>query len=454
MRAPRLSHSDHSRRGGVTPLTVLSISLLLGMVAVAVDGGTLMQERRHVQASADAAALAAAAELYTHYPANRGTDPAPHSAQAAALTNALANGFTNDGIQSSVSVTFSPNNYQGGPNVGKPVPAGYVEVIIQYNVDRTFSNIFGTGAVPVRARAVARGIGAPVGYNLVLLTLRATPALIINGSGNLKVNGAVYVNTSYSSAIQLNGGGTILAPVFDLVGAVGGLLGWLLGLLGLDGKSTSPTAVQPIPDPLRYLSAPDTTTLSAATTPTNLVITSGTVDLYPGIYTGGIIIKGGTVTLHANGDGTPGIYYLQGGGFSVSRNATVTSDSAGVMIYNAWQSVTDIISISTSAAVTLQPPTTGPYRGISLFQAPGTLALIEANAVPALTLIGNSSGTTSIGGAIYAAYAPVNLSSKNSGNFLCGQLVADTLTVSGSYQVTIDPNGQLIANGRSIGLVE
>src|SRR6185437_10775075 len=89
----------HRRRGSVTPLTVLSLALLLGVIAVAVDGGSLMEERRHVQATADAGALAAAA----------------------------ANGFSNDGVQSVVTVSVSPQNYQDGPNAGKALPAGYVE---------------------------------------------------------------------------------------------------------------------------------------------------------------------------------------------------------------------------------------------------------------------------------------------------------------------------------------
>ncbi len=92
---------------------------------------------------------------------NQGTDP-KNTAQASALAIAAANGFSNDGVQSVVTVSVSPQNYQGGPNAGKALPAGYVEVIIQYNAGRTFSNVFGSGAVPVRARAVARGQWTPL----------------------------------------------------------------------------------------------------------------------------------------------------------------------------------------------------------------------------------------------------------------------------------------------------
>src|SRR6185437_12389178 len=84
------------RRGTVTPLTILNLSLLVGVVALAVDGGTLMEARRHAQAAADAAALAAATDLYSNYLTNQGLDP-KGTALTSALANASANGFVNDG---------------------------------------------------------------------------------------------------------------------------------------------------------------------------------------------------------------------------------------------------------------------------------------------------------------------------------------------------------------------
>src|SRR6516165_7410422 len=141
--------SLRSRRGGsVTPLAVLSLTLLVSVVALVVDGGSLMEVRRHAQATADAAALAAATDLYANYAANKGADP-KGTAATSAQSIASANGFSNDNVQSVVTVNVSPQNYQGGPNAGSALPPGYVEVIVQYNACRTFSGIFGTGTVPV-----------------------------------------------------------------------------------------------------------------------------------------------------------------------------------------------------------------------------------------------------------------------------------------------------------------
>ena len=63
LRAP-ISLAGSTRRGMVTAQVALSLSALMAMLAVVADGGLLLVERRHAQATADAAALAAASDLY------------------------------------------------------------------------------------------------------------------------------------------------------------------------------------------------------------------------------------------------------------------------------------------------------------------------------------------------------------------------------------------------------
>ena len=49
----------------------------------------------------------------------------------------------------------------------------------------------------------------------------------------------------------------------------------------------------------------------------------------PGIYTTGIAVTGGTVTMNA------GTYILRGGGLTVSGGSLAVAANAGVLIYNA-----------------------------------------------------------------------------------------------------------------------
>src|SRR2546428_156579 len=81
------SPTAHPRAGAVAIWLLLCVGVILGIVAIALDGGRMMEERRRGQAAADAAALAAAADLYENYPQNKGSDPngtASAAAQSAA----------------------------------------------------------------------------------------------------------------------------------------------------------------------------------------------------------------------------------------------------------------------------------------------------------------------------------------------------------------------------------
>jgi len=142
----------------VTAQVALSLSALMAMLAVVADGGLLLVERRHAQATADAVAWAAASDLYANWKTNHGTDPSG-TALASAMGVASANYYTNDGTTSTVAVNISPRKYSGGPNAGTPLPAGYAEATVTWYQQRFFSGIFGSGAIPVSARAVAGVIG-------------------------------------------------------------------------------------------------------------------------------------------------------------------------------------------------------------------------------------------------------------------------------------------------------
>ncbi|HEY7311092.1 MAG TPA: pilus assembly protein TadG-related protein [Gemmataceae bacterium] len=450
----RLSlHPSPTRDGGVTPLTVLSLSLLVSVVAVAVDGGALFEHRRHVQAAADAAALAAAADLFANYPTNQGADP-KGTAAASALANAAANGFSNDGVQSTVTVNLSPQNYQGGSKAGQPVPAGYVEVIVQYNAGRTFSSIFSSGSIPVRARAVARGQWTPLSNLVTSFSLTASAAVSVSGLAGLSINGAMQVNSRSTTAVSLTGTAGLSTSQITLnPSSGGGLIASIESFLSGLGKTSPTITTNPsTPDPLRYLSAPDLVQLGLSTQGTNLVIGNTNTDLYPGVYNGGITVNGSaTVTLHANADGTPGIYYLQGGGFALSSTAkiqTASTETAGVMIYNDWQSSSDAISVSVLAGLQLTPPTSGIYKGISIFQKRGTFS----SSGPAVSIGGL--GAINVTGLIYAAHANVNLSGQSSTNVMAGAVLADTLNVSGLAVVNINPGSSPVACTRLYGLVE
>src|SRR5262245_57107956 len=126
-----LSAPSRVRRGMIAAFVAVMLTVLVGVAALAVDGGLLQDNRRRVQAGADAAALAAASVLFQNYRTLTVLQPDPGSKAAdAARDVAKRNGYPNDHITADVTVNIPPKT---GPFTGK---LAYVEVVVTYYQDR------------------------------------------------------------------------------------------------------------------------------------------------------------------------------------------------------------------------------------------------------------------------------------------------------------------------------
>jgi Flp pilus assembly protein TadG len=429
MRTNRLlSRSRNSRRGAIVVLVAACMAIVLAFVAISIDGGGLLEQRRQAQASADAAALAAAEDLFRKYPTNKGVD-AEGTAAAAAAAIASANGFTNDGVSSTVDIRMNPQTYSGGSNPGTTIPKGYVEVSLQYNQQRAFSAIIGSGTIPVKARSVARGQWEPAFVGIHVLDMHAPSALRATGGGQGTVSGgaAVIVNSDAPDAAVTTGGSTLTATDFSITGGTSG--GGFIG--------TVTTGAQPQPDPLRHLPEPRLSDYSEQSNGPKQYA-NGNRTLSPGVYHGGISISG-----QANVILLPGIYYMDGGGFSMTGQGNLYA--AGVMIYNAPKSSSDVINISGSngGSVTMTPPVSGTYRGLTLFQ--------NRTATQDMTISGN--GNFNVTGTFYASNALLNVTGNGAAN-IGSQYISRLLDVTGGAGLLIDYNPNNVIPRRLLHLVE
>jgi hypothetical protein len=124
--------------GQMLVLFVLALGVLMGFVAMSIDVGMILHERRSAQNAADAAALAGVQEL----------PGSPSAAVLAAQQWAAQNGFSSeDGATITVNTP-----YQGNP--------GAVEVIIEEETPFLFARALGLDSINVHARAVATRDGA------------------------------------------------------------------------------------------------------------------------------------------------------------------------------------------------------------------------------------------------------------------------------------------------------
>jgi hypothetical protein len=419
----------------IAVLVLLCLAVLVGVAAIALDGGMALAERRRAQDVADAAAMAAAADLFAHYQTNNGQD-INGTAAASALALAKANGYSNDGAQSTVTVRVSPAQpVQGDPTItdssGNLKP-GYAEVTVQYNEPRFFSALWGQGTIPIQARAVARGTWSVVVDGILLLDPSSSGALTAKGNGSFTVTGAsIVVNSSDPNGALASGGATVTAPTFYFAGTPGNTTSG-----GGQFNGTVQSTVTPTPDPLAYLPPPNPSSLPLQSSQTLKINGSQPVTINPGLYVGGIQISGpGSITLQ------PGIYYLQGGGFSFTGQGTVTGN--GVMIYNAPLANTDSINLNGQGALTITPMTTGLYQGISFFQ--------DRTSTVSPSISGN--GNLNISGTFYAARASVQITGNGRGDVVGSQYISFGLTLGGNGSLSISWSGST-ARTRRIGLIE
>ena len=331
--------SQH-RSGAVIPLVAIALVAVLGLAALSIDGGNMYRERRNTQVAADAAADAAAMELLAGFPKNGGVDTTD-KARRAARALASAHGFG----ESSVVVNTPPLS---GAFAGK---TGYVEVLVKTNPSRFFSRIFGDKALEVNSRAVAAGSLIPTKASVLVLDPTKKNALKLKGrSSSLSVGGDVIVNSDNKRAVEVNKKAQLKA---EHVLVTGGL-----------GKSSKrnidadiQTGVGPTPDPWESMPAPlKGPTLNANDFKT-VVGASNTYTLNPGTYKELKFDKNDKVTLK------PGIYYVDGGGFELKGDSTLSG--SGVTIYNTGKRG---FKVATKGDVKISPPTSGTYKGISLFQ--------------------------------------------------------------------------------------
>ncbi len=416
-----------SRRGAIVVMVAFCLTVLLVCAAISLDGGGLLEQRRRAQATADAAAMAAAESVFRNYPTDHGQDP-NDAANDRGHEIAYANGFTDDGTNTIVTVHVSPEKYMGGPHKGETLPPGYAEVVVQRKQKRYFSAIIGSGSIPITARAVARGNWSPAFVGIHVLDLHEPSALRSTGGGAGQVTGgaAVIVNSDAPDAAVTTGGGTVTADNFSVVGGTSG--GGFIGNMN--------TGMQPQPDPLRGIPQPNK---SDYTTQSNgpKHYSNGNRTLSPGVY-GGI-----TITGQANVTMLPGIYYMDGGGFSFHGQGNLVAN--GVMIYNAPNSPSDGINLSgaNGGSVSITPPTSGVYKGMTLFQ--------NRSADHTMSISGNAN--FSVKGTFYTANGHMNVTGNGAAQ-IGSQYVSRTLDINGGGGMLIDYDADDVIPRRVLGLVE
>ncbi len=244
-------------------------------------------------------------------------------------------------------------------------------------------------------------------------------ALNLSGNAALTLPGNVVVDSNSASALTASGGSSITASSIRVVGGI--------SKSGTVSFSTTPkTDVNAVADPFTGLAEPNPNAVGeqnfgAAN------IGGGSATLNPGIYTQINISGSAAVTFN------PGVYIIEGGGFSVSGNAVASG--SGVTIFNTGGNYNanygtsntggsyGAINLSgNSQLVNLTAPTSGTYQNILIFQDPNDSQTLS---ISGNTLVGKNNATS----IFYAPKATLNVSGNSE---LFAPLIVDDLTISGN----------------------
>jgi hypothetical protein len=235
--------------------------------------------------------------------------------------------------------------------------------------------------------------------------------MAVKGTASISTNCPVYVDSSDAMALDKTGSGNITATV-DIVGNY--------KQVGSGSITPAPnTGQSSVADPLAGLAVPS----FSGCDQTNYS-TSGSPTLNHGVYCGGISITGsGTITLN------PGIYIMNGGGFSKVGSANIIANN--VMIYNTATSghTMGAISVAGSGTLTMSAMTTGTYEGVLFFQ----------DRTQSIGATVNGSTSSVVTGTLYFPAANLTYTGTSTAQFTA--LVADTITMVGTTALKNDSNG-------------
>lgn len=451
---------------------------MLAMVGLVIDGGMSYAEFRRTQTAADSSALAAATYLWKNTTAQcSATSSTPSSDACGGLNYASVQGYRSD-TGATVTVTHPAANSGTYSSTQYATYGDYVYVTISRPLSSFFINIIFQGSIKVEASAIAGISRVPMNYALFSLgspcsssangtSPAANGGIIVSGGGNLTVNnGAMFSNCTGSPAVNVTGSGNLSGDGIQTSGTCSGVPSSVSCDTGLAQQS----------DPMGSLTWPCSTAgsgnqgTSVATYgycryQGSVTGNVGTIVIDPGVYdvispsgnstvwlrSGVYVIRGGVSNEALDFAGSTGIRDCGASGApsqcsghtggEVLVNATneydatrSTSNPEGVYPNPCNDNVSPSptgsgISLTGNSGFQLTAMTSGPFSGLTVWQACGLGNTIS--------LTGSSA--SSITGTVYAPNALVNLDGSASWT-TPSAIVSKYIRLKGSADLTINYN--------------
>jgi Flp pilus assembly protein TadG len=406
-------------RGVIAVLTALALTIVIGVVGLAVDVAMWYRNNRAMQNAADAAVIAAALN---------GTGAYSSEAKAVAARYGFVDGAN--------GITVTASNDQTCPD---GTTGCYRVMVAQASPPRYFSPVLGNFSPSLAGAAIAGG-SQTHSYCLLAIGTGTDPGILTNGAPGADLTGCSLMsntgarcnghnlNATYGDAHKTNDG------------------------CGITQHSNVPSVADPysslasnIPPVGANCAAgyPQEPTKKKDPTPPNLIQWSDSgapinkpPSILPDYYTvcGDLVLTGDT-TLKTVSPGS--VLLIRNGRLDTNGHTLRTAAGSALTIVFTGPDLSGAYSHIPTGGGTLdfQAPTSGTWKGMAIYQDPALTKGVD------ISDAGNSP-TWKITGIVYLPHSSVTLSgavNKSSNGASCFLLIVDNITINGT--------GKILANG-------
>jgi Flp pilus assembly protein TadG len=395
-----------SEQGGVAIVAGLSAVLLVSIAGVAADEVRLARASSSLQTVLDGATLAAAAPLNM-------SDTQRTATANAYLDSRMGNvpGFTS--VKRSVAVK-----------------GNRVYVKDDGTVVTAFMRILGFNRMSLTRISVSERT-TKLGC-MIVLDPTAPQSLYLNGTADTYANKCVVqVNSSSSTALKQVGSSTLTAESICVTG-------------GSSGQNFTPTpqTCKAVPDPLAANFATDFATYDTSVCDQyngngkSMLLGSGTTNLKPGVYCGGVKVTNGSIGVLA-----PGIYFIKDGELNIKSGGTVTG-TGGVTIVLMGNSTTDL-NVQAGGNLQLKAPASGAFAGIAIAHHPASIPSSSSGDL----VIGG--GSIDVEGIIYTPKQLLTITGNGDISMNAKQfaMIANMISIQGNGELRIGQGADAAGSG-------